>query len=97
MSKVTLQTPIERKDGPVTEVVVTRPGVGQLRGLAMTDIVRMDVNALVKLLPRVTQPPLLPDEVAALDPADFMELGGALVGFFMSQASLKALQSDMAG
>jgi hypothetical protein len=96
MSKITLIRPILRSGGQtVTEVGVRQPDVGSLRGLKMTDILQMDVNAMLALLPRITEPALLPSEVAGLAPADFMSLSGKVVGFFLSpdqQAQLEAME-----
>jgi hypothetical protein len=95
MSKVTLQTPVARKGAePITAVTVAKPNVGALRGLALTDVLRMDVRALERLLPRVTQPSLLPEEVAALDLADFLALAGAVVSFFATPDQMAALDRD---
>jgi hypothetical protein len=46
----------------------------------------MDVKSMEKLLPRITVPPLLPDEVAALDIADLFALAGIAASFFMKKA-----------
>lgn len=93
MTKVTLTTPVKREGGDIATVTLRKPDVGALRGLKLTDILQMDVNAMLVLLPRVTEPALLPADVATLDPADFMTLAGGCVAFFLSpeqQAQLAA-------
>jgi len=95
MKTITLVTPIARPTGSITAVGLRKPDVGTLRGLKMTDVLQMDVNAMLSLLPRITEPALLPAEVAAMDPADFMSLAGRVVGFFMSpeqQAQLETME-----
>lgn len=67
-----------------TAVGLRKPDVGTLRGLKMTDILQMDVNAMLVLLPRITEPALAPSEVSLLDPADFMSLAGRVVAFFLT-------------
>lgn len=89
MSKTTLVSPVKRASGDVTTVGVRKPDVGALRGLKLTDVLQMDVNAISRLLPRITEPSLLPDEVAELDPADFLSLAAEVVGFFVT-AEMKA-------
>jgi hypothetical protein len=90
---VTLTAPVDRKGGPaITSVSLRRPDVGALRGLKLTDVLQMDVNAMLRLLPRVSTPALLPDEVATLDPADFLTLAGTVVGFFMTAEQLAAAE-----
>lgn len=97
MEKVTLQTPVARKgEGDVAEVSLRRPTVGDLRGLTLTDLLRMDVKAMERLLPRITMPSLLPDEVAALDVADFLVLAGATVSFLATAEQMAALAADRA-
>lgn len=93
MKSVTLNTPIQRGETTIKTVSLRKPDVGALRGLKMTDLLQMDINAMLLVLPRVTEPALLPAEVVALDPADFLTLSGNLVSFFMTadqQAQLAA-------
>ncbi len=93
MKSVTLTTPIQRGETTIKTVSLRKPDVGALRGLKMTDLLQMDVNAMLLVLPRITDPALLPTEVNALDPADFLNLSGNLVSFFMTadqQAQLAA-------
>lgn len=96
MTSTTLITPIPRKgQDDVKSVSLRKPTAGELRGAKLTDLLQMDVNALIKVLPRVTEPALLDMEVAGLDPADLLSLGGQLVGFFVTpdqQAQIEQLQ-----
>jgi hypothetical protein len=91
MRKVTLQKPIERKGSdPIAEVTVREPTVGDIRGLSQMDLGKMEVKTMERLLPRITLPPLLPDEIAAMNMADFFRLSGAAVSFFMTDAEREA-------
>jgi Phage tail assembly chaperone proteins, E, or 41 or 14 len=99
MTKLTpahaLVTPIQRPAGAaVTSLSLRKPDVGALRGLKLTDVLQMDVNAMIKLLPRITEPALMPDEIIALDPADFMSLAGQVVGFFMTPEQQQLLMAE---
>lgn len=95
MTKVKLTAPVSRKGAdPVAEVTVAKPTVGTLRGLKLTDVLQMDVKTMERLLPRITQPALLAEDVAGLDPADFLALAGAVVGFFASADQMAALDPD---
>ncbi len=97
MEKVTLQTPVERKGSdPIAEVGLRRPAVGDLRGMGLTDLLRMDVKAMERILPRITVPSLLPEEVAALDVADFMALAATVVGFLATRGQIAALTAGEA-
>lgn len=94
-NKVRLIQPIKRGEEEITDVALHKPAVGALRGLKLTNVLQMDVNALSVLLPRITQPSLLPDEVAGLDPADFMSLAGTVVGFFMTPEAKAEAEADL--
>ena len=78
---VTLDQVIQRGDTTITEVQLRKPKAGEMRGLNMTDVVQMDVNALTKLLPRITD--LTEKEVNDMDPADLLKAGVVVVGFLM--------------
>lgn len=92
---VTLVTPITRGEEKVASVTVSKPTVGALRGQKLMSVMQMDVNAMIAILPRCTQPSLLPDEVANLDPADFLSLAGTVIGFFMSPADRAAAEAEL--
>lgn len=93
---VALTQPIVRGDQTIAEVTVRKPSAGALRGLKITSIVTLDVSSLLVLLPRITEPALLPDEVAALDLADLFGLGQEVIGFFMTPAQAEALTAAQA-
>lgn len=83
MNTVTLDTPIKRGETTITEINVRKPQSGELRGLNLNDILQMDVNALTKLLPRITSPALTEAEASALDPADLVQLGHEVGSFLV--------------
>ena len=80
---VTLDSPIQRGEQTISEIVVRKPVAGQLRGLNMTDILQMDINALSKLLPRITSPALTEVDISGMDPADLMQLGQEVAAFLL--------------
>lgn len=80
---VTLDYPIQRGETTITDVTVRKPMAGQLRGLNMTDILQMDINALSKLLPRITSPALTEVDISDMDPADLMQLGQEVAAFLV--------------
>lgn len=87
-----LVTPIKRGETKIAEVSLRMPDTGALRGLKLTNVLQMDVNTMQVLLPRISEPALLPDEVASLNPADLLLLSGEVVSFFMNPADLKAAE-----
>ncbi|WP_186369504.1 phage tail assembly protein [Yersinia bercovieri] len=80
---IVLQTPIKRGKSVIKEVSLTGAlkQAGSLRGLKMYDIITTDVNALIKLLPRVTSPALTEIELVTMDTWDFSQLAQEVVTF----------------
>lgn len=81
---VEFDTPIVRGDLTIKEVNINKPKTGALRGLSLSDLLKLDVDTVIKLVPRVSTPPLAEHEVANLDPSDFLNISTAVVGFFAS-------------
>lgn len=88
---ITLDTPIQRGEQTITTVTVRKPAAGELRGVALTDLIQMDVAALTKVIPRVTTPTLLEQDVARMDPADLLQLGTEIAGFLLPKAAREEL------
>ncbi|GHE20121.1 phage tail assembly protein [Halomonas urumqiensis] len=80
---VELDTPLQRGKQTVTEIHVRKPKAGSLRGVALADLLQMDVQALTKVLPRITEPALTEPELRAMDPADLVQLGNAVSNFLL--------------
>lgn len=95
---VTLAEPIKRTGGDIAEVTLRKPKAGELRHLKVEDLFATDVNALIVLLPRITNPPLIVSEIEQLETEDLLEIAGAVKGFFMpaamKEAIAKALGND---
>lgn len=87
---IALDTPIKRGDQRITEVVLRKPSAGELRGVNLTDLLQMSVDALTIVLPRITTPTLLKEDVRTMDPADLVQLGAAVANFLLP----KAVRSD---
>jgi len=87
---ITLDTPIVRGETTIDTIEIRKPTSGQLRGLSMVTLSQLEYAALETLLPRITNPPLSTTEIAALDPADFMQLGGEVMDFLLPKAAKPA-------
>ena len=83
---ITLEKPFKRGESEISAVTVRRPVSGELRGLSMLDLMRMEVDAVHKVLPRVTAPTLTAFEVSQLDPADTVQFAMAIADFFLTRA-----------
>lgn len=86
---VVLDEPIVRGNTTITQVELRKPMAGELRGVSLSDLLTLEVNALRKVLPRITTPSLTDIEVGRMDPADLLELGNK-VGIFLLRKSMKA-------
>jgi hypothetical protein len=89
LNAVILSTPVTIDGEKVEEITLRKPSPGELRGLSMVDILRMETDALFKLLPRITQPPLTPAQLSReIEPEDFTELATKTLLFFVKKEQL---------
>ena len=51
---VELETPLQRGKTQVKEITVRKPMSGGMRGVSLVDIMNLDVAALTKVMPRIT-------------------------------------------
>lgn len=85
---ITLDTPIKRGDKDITELNLRKPTAGELRGVTLTDLLQMDVQALSRVIPRISDPTITEADVARMDPADLVQIGGAVAGFLLPKAAM---------
>jgi hypothetical protein len=80
---ITLQTPIKRGETLIAVVSITdtMKQAGSLRGLKLIDVMNSDVDSLITLLPRVTEPALTPVEIAGMDTWDFAQMALGVSAF----------------
>lgn len=84
-SIVELDTPIKRGETEISEVTLRKPSAGELRGVNLSDVLQMQTDALIKLIPRLSSPSLTEKEAGRLDPADLVQCGGEIAGFLLSK------------
>lgn len=84
---VTLDNPIKRGEEEITQIVVRKPDSGSLRGTSLNDLLVMDVNALIVVLPRLTSPTLTAPEIRNLPPEDLLQLGQVVSGFLLPKSA----------
>lgn len=85
---VILDTPIRRGTTSIDSITLRKPNSGELRGVSLAELLNMDVNSLVKVVPRISTPTLTAVEVTSMDPADLFALGTKVSGFLL-QKSMK--------
>ena len=83
--EINLDTPIQRGEKAIEKIFLRKPTSGELRGLALSDVLQLQVDALVKLTPRLSSPALTEPEMRNLDPADLVQIGGAIAGFLLTK------------
>lgn len=82
---VPLDEPIKRGSTTISTLTLRRPNAGSLRGLNLVDIAQLNVTALQKLLPRISDPMLTEQDVAGMDPADLTACGSEVAVFLLSK------------
>lgn len=88
MKTTILETPIQRGETLIRDIALRKPKAGELRGVNLTDLLQMDVVAVTKVLPRISDPTLTEAEIASLDPADFLALASEVAGFLLPKSAL---------
>jgi len=85
---VTLDTPIKRAGQTIDKVTLIEPNAGTLRGVSLAAVAQSEVDALIKVLPRMTYPALTETELSAMKLPDLLQLAGKVIGF-LSPASAR--------
>lgn len=91
---IELAEPIKRGQTEVKEITLRRPGSGELRGLKLADLVQGDVTAVTRLLPRITQPTLVDQEVAGLDVFDLTRCADEIAVFLQTPPQKPAAEAS---
>lgn len=84
--EVTLEHGFPRGAELITKLKVRKPRAGELRGLNIQDLLRADVNAVIGIIPRITDPILTREDADNLSTEDLAEVAGVVAGFFMNSA-----------
>lgn len=93
---VKLEFPIERANNQTIEsLTIHKPKTRHLKGINNVDLANLNTDAVLKVLPRVTEPPVFADDLENLDPHDLIALGGAIVSFFASKEERREAQASL--
>lgn len=92
---VKLETPIQRGDKQIAEIILTKPKGGALRGLNVKEVFNGDYNSIRVLLPRIATPQVLEADFDAMEADDIMEITSTIMGFFMTQDQLAAIREHV--
>ncbi len=86
---VRFETGFERGDDQITAIKVRKPKAGELRGLNLQSLLNGDVNAIIAVLPRISDPVMTTADVESLEADDLTEAADAVTGFFLSASQRK--------
>lgn len=86
------ETGFARGDDQIKSVKLRKPTAGELRGLNLQDLMRADVNAIITVLPRISDPIMTAADAASLEADDLAEAGGVITGFFFNSAQRKMIE-----
>lgn len=89
---VPLVEPITRGETKISEFSLRKPVAGELRGLQIATLQMGDINAVIKLVPRISNPLITEQEVATLGSEDIAEVSEVISGFF-STSAMRAFQT----
>lgn len=89
---ITLEQPIKRGDAEIATLTLRKPKSGELRKLSLKDILTSEIDTILELLPRISDPILTDHEVNDLDAGDLAQIGGVIRGFFLTPAERAAYQ-----
>lgn len=82
---IVLDEPIKRGEQTISEITLRKPKSGELRGVSLADVLQMQTDALITLIPRLSTPSLTAAEVRQMDPADLVQCGGEIAGFLLTK------------
>lgn len=85
---VVLQEPVKRGETLIASIQLMKPRTADLRGLQIPQVLEMDVDALTKLLPRITVPTLTKPDIDNLDPADLVACAMGVAGFLVPKSAM---------
>lgn len=90
---ITLDAPIKRGEtGLIAAIEIRKPNSGALRGVSLRGLLDLQADDIIKVLPRISEPPITDHEAARLDPADLLQAGGVIAGFLLPKRALEQAQ-----
>jgi len=85
---IKLDKVIIRGEQSINEIKMRKPDSGALRGVSLMALAQCDVDSLIKVLPRITDPTLTEIDVLKMDPADLTACGIAVTGFLLQKQEI---------
>jgi hypothetical protein len=85
-----------RADQAITKIRIRKPKGGDLRGLSLKDLMQAEVDAIITVLPRISDPIMTVQDAAALEAQDLAEAGGTISSFFYTSAQKAMMLGETA-
>lgn len=82
---VRLDNPLKRGDLVIDEVTLRKPMGGDLQGTNIGDLYNMNVVAMSKVIPRISEPMIHAPEFMAMAGEDIASLCGQVVSFLLTK------------
>lgn len=80
---ITLEVPLKRGDNEITAITLHKPNAGHLRGVSLKDCFEMNTDAVVALVPRISDPQVTPQEMNKFDPSDLLQMASVIANFVL--------------
>ncbi|CAL4868222.1 hypothetical protein MMA231_02497 [Asticcacaulis sp. MM231] len=90
---IPLSQPIKHGDTEITSLTLRKPQPGEMRGLQLSTLQVGDFDQHIKLIPRIAQPLITEQDVAAMDACDFADCVDTIVGFLLHSRQRALLQT----
>jgi hypothetical protein len=72
---IPLSTPIQRGDSEIKEISLMKPIGASVTDVSLFELMRVETNAIVAVLPRISQPPITVIEANMMSAADLFRVG----------------------
>ncbi len=86
---ITLDTAIVRGETKIESIKLRKPKSGELRGLSMVDIAKLEVDTIHTLIPRISEPVLTEAEVQELEPSDLFAISTEIASFLLPKGAME--------
>ena len=81
VTEVKLDEKIKHGDKEYSAIKLRTPNAGGLRGLRLGDVANADVDSMIKLIPRISEPALTENDLVNMNPADFTKIAVEVANF----------------
>lgn len=82
-ARVPLRKPIRRGETTVASILLREPDGMALMGIELFDLMRMNTTEIIKLVPRISEPPLITEEVKTMSGHDLFSIGQEIAAFLL--------------